>query len=128
MLVLINIDIRRNFFMDNYNGKDRSFVQFSKINIAQESLQENAYDKFSIGVFGEEQTEIFIIFYTFAGIPSVKLEASCKSWTFLYECQDILEAISRVDTNNFKPEDAHNLLLGLGIKDITDQLNNISKS
>lgn len=114
--------------MAKYNGKDRSFVQYSKINIAKESLPENAYDKFSIGIFGEEQKEIFISFYTFAGIPSVKLEASCNSWAFLYESQDILEAIARVDIGNFMPDDAHNLLVGLGIKDITEELNSISES
>jgi hypothetical protein len=119
---------KRRHIMANYNGKDRSFVQYSKINIAKESLPEDAYDKFSIGIFGEEQKEIIITFYTFAGIPSVKLEAVCKSWAFLHECQDILEAIGRVDTGNFTPDDARDLLLGLGIKDITEGLNSISES
>lgn len=114
--------------MDTNKATKRAFVQYSKIDVASNSLPENSYEKFSIGIFEEQQVQFSIIFYTFAGIPSVKLEAACNSWSFLYECQDILEALSRVDTENFKPEDAYHMLIGLGIRDITDKVDSISNS
>lgn len=114
--------------MIEYTGKERAFVRYSKVEIVNESLTEDTYEKFSIGIFGEDQQkQIFIIFYTFAGIPSMKLEANCASLDFLYECQDILLELSRVDKGNFKPDDLSRILLNLGIKDITHELNMMSK-
>lgn len=114
--------------MSNNKSTERAFVQYSKIDVASNSLPENSYEKFSVGIFEEQQKQFSIIFYTFAGIPSVKLEATCNSWSFLYECQDILEALSRVDAENFKPDDAYHMLIGLGIRDITAKVDNISNS
>lgn len=112
--------------MENYNLSERAFVQYGKVEIINNSLPENAYEKFSIGVFKEEQQkQFFIIFYTFAGIPSMKLEASCDSLDLLYESQDILKELSTVDKGTFKPDDLYHILLGLGLKDVTSNLNNV---
>jgi hypothetical protein len=114
--------------MGTYTGKERAFVQYSKLDIVSNSLPENTYDKFSIGIFGREQEQIFIVFFRMAGIPSVKLEVCCSSWDFLYDCQDILEKFSRVDCENFKPEDLHTMLTSLGIRDITENLNKVPET
>lgn len=113
--------------MNEYTRRERAFVQYSKLEIVDESIHEDTFEKFSIGVFGEEQEQIFIVFYTLAGVSSVKLEAEAPSWDFLYECQDILEKLSRVDKHNIKPEDIYTMLVNLGIKDVTNQLNDVGK-
>lgn len=112
--------------MRNFNRDDRSFVQYSKINVVNNSLPENAYEKFSIGLFRtDEQKQFCIVFYTFCGIPSMKLEAECNSLDFLYECQDVLKELSKIDMDTFKPEDLYRILLNLGIKDTSENVNKL---
>jgi hypothetical protein len=113
--------------MGAYEGRERAFVQYSKLEIIKESLPENTFEKFSIGLFGSEQEQFFITFFNATGMPSVKLEVCSSSWDFLYQCQDILFELSKVDKINFKPEDLYFMLLGMGIKDITNGLNKVSK-
>jgi hypothetical protein len=112
--------------LDNVNQSERAFFQHTKVDVVKNSLPEDAYEKFTIGSYKQDpQKEFYIIFYTFAGIPSMKLEAVCGSLDFLYECQDLLKELASVDKGNFKPDDLNHMLIGLGIKDIANELNNI---
>lgn len=111
-----------------YNGKERVFVRYSRVNVVEDSLPEGTYEKFSVGVFGGHQKQFFIIFDTMAGLPSIRLEACSSSWDFLYECQDILERLSNIGKDNLKPDDIYYTLMNLGIRDITSNINTLSKT
>jgi hypothetical protein len=105
--------------------KDLDFTQYSRLDVTKHTMLEGTFEKFLIGYYKDgSQKEFGIVFYNVNDKPHVKLEAGSSAWDLLNQSKELLQELSNMTGGDIKPEDLHSLLTRLGIKDITDNLNN----
>jgi hypothetical protein len=105
--------------------KELGFIQYSRLTVTKDDMKENLTEKFLIGYYkGGSQKEFGISFYEINDKLAVRLEAFSISWDILNDCRELLQELSGISGADIKPDDIHLLLTRLGVKDITEELNN----
>jgi len=101
----------------------RKFVHLSKAWYAGSALSHAEYtDEINMGKYWDDGStigEITLRWYNVGVHNCPKLEAFEDSWKALKEFQDLIDKLSEIDGTNPSPETICNLLLSLGIEDVT---------
>jgi hypothetical protein len=107
--------------------KELGFIQYSRLTVTKNDMKDNLIEKFLIGYYKDgSQKEFGISFYETNDKLEVRLEAYSSSWGILNESKELIQELSELSEADIKPEDIYLLLTRLGIKDITEVLNNPS--
>jgi len=105
--------------------KELNFIQYSRLTVTKDDMKDDLVDKFLIGHYKDgSQKEFGISFYEINDKLAVRLEAFSTSCDIINDCRELLQELSDLSGSEIKPNDIYLLLTRLGIKDITDELNN----
>lgn len=109
--------------MKDHSECERQFIQLSMAWYADANLPRGEkVEIITVGFYhpdGGTTGEFQISWRELGGRVVPKLEAFDDSWNALYNFSDLIKKMSDVDDDNISPEEFCKMLIGLGIKDVT---------